>query len=82
MRGSEQLILEGGRKLLSERQPRVSVEVGERRSHAVASLLTSHGYELFDGDLPLTGQESHRNCAFHTLAIPSVQRKRLPAVAA
>lgn len=82
VRGSEQLILEGGRKLLSERQPRVSVEVGERRSHAVASLLTSHGYELFDGDLPLTGQESHRNCAFHTLAIPSVQRKRLPAVAA
>ncbi len=80
--GLEQMILEGGHRLLKKYRPRISVEMAEKQSPAVTSFLKSHGYRLFDGDLPVAGQQPYERCAFHTLAIPLSQPNReLPAAA-
>lgn len=75
-------VLEGGRHLLKAHRPRVYLEVSRTQASGVAEMLGSLGYDLYDGDLPMSGQQGHQHCPYHTLAIPSERPQSQLAAAA
>jgi len=75
--GAEVMVLNGGKKVLSEIRPTVYVEVGPEQREAIASILRANDYALFDGDSS-SGAEIDL-CRFNTLALP---REKMPAPSA
>lgn len=69
--GAEAMALKGARKLLSEIRPVVYIEVGASCIEEVTSIFHQAGYLLFDGSIPIPGQQPAASCTFNTLAKPA-----------
>lgn len=69
--GAERLVLEGGQTLFEQYRPQLYIEVGARQSANVSAILRSFDYQLFDGSVPVAGQEPGSKCVFNTLAVPT-----------
>ena len=69
--GAELEVLRGGQALLRQRRPRIYCEVTDRNVPQVTALLTSLGYNLFDGDDAAASRQPVRMATFNTIAIPA-----------
>ena len=68
--GAEAIALRGAGRLLSDARPVFYIEVGAGTNEAVTSILSSAGYVLFDGSMPVSKQVPLDHCAYNTLAMP------------
>lgn len=80
--GAEELVLEGGSRLLDQCRPQIYVEVGPSHFSSVSALLKSFDYDLFDGSLSPEGQQPCSECVFNTLALPRERQMNFRAFAA
>ncbi len=71
--GAEEIVLNGGSRLLNDVRPRLFVEVGEIQRQAVSKILQNFNYTLFDGNLIGTDDRIVKECTFNTLAVPTEQ---------
>jgi FkbM family methyltransferase len=69
--GAEERCLRGAKRLLSAVQPNILCEVGDAARSAVARLLSSYGYLLFDASLPSDERGPLESTVWNTLAIPA-----------
>lgn len=68
--GAEDLVLEGGAKVLNEVRPTIYCEVGKEKQEAVTNLFKKVNYLLFDPSTSLKPREALSTCVFNTLALP------------
>ncbi len=67
--GAEELVLRGGRQILSQAKPAVLIEVYEENAEAVGSLLREYGYKFYDAELPREQRRPLKRPAYNTIAI-------------
>ncbi|MCH2213147.1 MAG: FkbM family methyltransferase [Fuerstiella sp.] len=70
---AQQLILEGGKRLIEEYRPRICVIVEEKQIQSVKAILSSFGYDLLESSLPVSGREAGRQDVFNMMSVPSEQ---------
>lgn len=68
--GSELEVLQGARNLLKKCRPIILCEVAGENSESVFNLLASHGYKIYDGEVPRAQRVEIQNAPFSTVAVP------------
>lgn len=68
--GAEHLVIEGSKRIFSEKKPRVLIEVCDRNRESLTNLFHSLGYCLFNFDDPSNDRPEIFKTAYNTLAIP------------
>ncbi len=69
--GAELEVLNGARRLFETARPIVLCEVIPDNANAVTEILSSYGYRVFDGEIPLSQREAVTNAPWSTVAIPA-----------
>jgi FkbM family methyltransferase len=68
--GAEDLVLEGGTRVLNDVRPILYCEVGKGKQGSVTDLLKQAEYAIFDPREPLDNCHERDQCVFNTLALP------------
>jgi len=68
--GAEDLVLEGGARVLNDVRPIIYCEVGKEKQERVTELFKQAEYAIFDPNESLDGSHERGECIFNTLALP------------
>lgn len=68
--GAEDLVLQGGKRVLNEVRPILYCEVGKEKQGRVTELLRQVEYGIFEPNESLDVSQERDQCVFNTLAVP------------
>jgi hypothetical protein len=71
--GAEDLVLEGGTRVLNEVRPILYCEIGKEKQGRVTELLKQVEYAIFEPGESLDVSRERDQCIFNTLALPREQ---------
>jgi hypothetical protein len=74
--GAEDLVLEGGERVLNEVRPILYCEVGKEKQEQVTDLLKQVEYAILDPKDSLVDSHKKDQCIFNTLSLPRERMRK------